>query len=122
MIGNLIIMTMFGCAIAALIAGAFLHVRWGEAPGLLTDYREWKKARAEREASSPKNFADYRSACKEEQRHAKYLLHSTLFWVATILWPLPIAAVVLYGVLYLPIQLVKFLFQLPKIIESAKGF
>jgi len=122
MIVPFIIIFTLGALLFSAINSILMHYWWRESPGIVQDYKAWKQARSEREATSEDEFTPYKNACLEEQRQAKYTLHSALFVLATALWPLTLALLVLYVVLYLPLKVVKFAFNLPKIFESAKGF
>lgn len=110
---------------AAVFNAAIMHFRWEEFPGPVQDFKGWKKARANREMTSVNDFHSYKEAAIEEQKHAKFLLHSLWWLVSTLLWPLAVVQWVI-GLIYLIVgPVLKGIFavivNLPKIIESAKG-
>jgi hypothetical protein len=101
--------------IAELFGGLF-------EPYPIDHFREWKNARAVREATSESDFEAYRQACVNEKKYAIYTLKSWAFMVCAIFYPIAVPLLALYAVSVLLWRLVKILSHIPSLLRSAKGF
>ena len=111
---------------AYLLLGLAMLAIWEEFPGIVKDYRDWKKARAKREANDPRrDFEYHKRLAREEVEKANYFIHSFYHAIAVVIWPVSIPLVtlgfILYGIYKLAQGLYAFATNVRKIYESASG-